>query len=37
MCHGNRKSTYVMLGIAGVALALAFPPSLGHNCSWLST
>ena len=24
MCHGNRKSTYVMLGIAGLALALAF-------------
>ena len=24
MCHGNRKSTYVMLGVAGLALALAF-------------
>ena len=24
MCHGNRKSTYVMLGAAGLALALAF-------------
>ena len=24
MCHGNRKSTFVMLGIAGMALALAF-------------
>jgi hypothetical protein len=24
MCHGNRKSTYVMIGTAGLALALAF-------------
>ena len=24
MCHGNRKSTYVMLGVAALALALAF-------------
>lgn len=24
MCHGNRTSTYVMVGIAGLALALAF-------------
>ncbi|HUP75593.1 MAG TPA: DUF2933 domain-containing protein [Acidimicrobiales bacterium] len=24
MCHGNRKSTYVMLGVAGLALTFAF-------------
>ena len=24
MCHRSRKSTYVMLGVAGLALALAF-------------
>jgi len=24
MCHGSRKSTYVMMGVAGLALALAF-------------
>lgn len=33
MCHGNRRSTYVMLGIAGVTLALA--SALGINPAFL--
>ncbi|MEO5838994.1 MAG: DUF2933 domain-containing protein [Acidimicrobiales bacterium] len=33
MCHGNRKSTFVMLGIAGLALASAF--ALGFNPAYV--
>ena len=29
MCHANRKSTYVMLGVGALALALAF--AFGFN------